>query len=608
MNSRPIGRWLCLIITVLAAVGLFLSNFQALAAANRLYYYDSINVDIKILRNSDLQVSETQAFVFTSGDFHYGFRWIPTDRLESVDNVEVLEGDRKYPLNPSVKEWIEVRKETGKSPGGETYAYATWREGDKFWIGWWFPETRNSTRNIELRYTVHGGLRINSPADQLYWKAIFGDRDSYVGSSKVVVHLPRPVLSQQLFIYSYGVPATTNIVDDQTVEFLTGRIPADEELEVGVYFPHGFVEGSPPAWQIRLERQEAYNAEVKPVINLSLTLFGLVAVPLLGSLWIRRAFKRRGRLPRIESVPQLQYSPPSDLPPALVGILTRAKVGPAELTATIFHLASKGILEIVQTEKQRWFGSQKDVLVIKAKDGEKFSFEKLVTQALASREGKLLSEQKGRLPQLVKEFKQKVERDAIKQGLFEEEPSRSIRRLQSPGLLIVFFAMFLGIPLFIFLGQYAEMIFVPFLTLIFIGIAAIILSSRLPKRTETGATESAQWECFGRYLKKMVKDKQLATDNLSYWDSYFSYAVVFSLAQGWVKQFSELEAPTPVWFYIATDTGRGITPGTVTAVSSVPSLSSIGNAFSGMVNMVQGSFSGGSGSGGGGGGGGGGAG
>src|SRR4030042_1930397 len=72
------------------------------------------------------------------------------------------------------------------------------------------------------------------------------------------------------------VAPTRKIVDDQTLEFLTGRIPAAEELEVRVYFPHGMVIGVPPAWQIKLEQREAYNAEVKPIINLLLMLFGLV--------------------------------------------------------------------------------------------------------------------------------------------------------------------------------------------------------------------------------------------------------------------------------------------------------------------------------------------
>src|SRR4030043_92996 len=126
-----------------------------------------------------------------------------------------------------------------------------------------------------------------------------------------------------------------------------------------------------------------------------------------------------------------------------------------------------------------------------------------------------------------------VEREAVKQKLFEEEPSKSAKRLLTPGMLLIVFAMFLGILLFILLGQYAEMIFVPFAVCLPISVAAIILSYKLPKLTETGATQSAQWKAFGKYLKKMAKDKQLATDSLSYWDSYFAYAVVFSLTQVW---------------------------------------------------------------------------
>ena len=125
MNSKLMGKGSLYILAVLIALGWLLGSFGTLAAADRVYHYESINVDIKILENSDIQVSEVQTFVFTSGDFHYSFRWIPTDRLESIDNVEVWEGDRQYPLNPSVKEWIDIREKTGKSPGGETYAYAT---------------------------------------------------------------------------------------------------------------------------------------------------------------------------------------------------------------------------------------------------------------------------------------------------------------------------------------------------------------------------------------------------------------------------------------------------------------------------------------------------
>ena len=172
-------RLLCILAVFWALIWLF-TGVGSVKAVDRAYHYEYINVDINILENSDMRIKEVQAYNFTSGDFHYGFRGIPTDKLVSIDNVEVWEGDRQYSLNPSVKDWIDVRKKTGGSPGGDNYAYATWMADDKFWVGWWFPETTSGSRTIELRYTVHGGLRINSPSDQLYWKAIFGDRDTYV--------------------------------------------------------------------------------------------------------------------------------------------------------------------------------------------------------------------------------------------------------------------------------------------------------------------------------------------------------------------------------------------------------------------------------------------
>ena len=56
------------------------------------YHYDFINADINILSNGDLEITETQKFAYTSGDFHYGFRWIPLDKVEAIDQVEIWEG------------------------------------------------------------------------------------------------------------------------------------------------------------------------------------------------------------------------------------------------------------------------------------------------------------------------------------------------------------------------------------------------------------------------------------------------------------------------------------------------------------------------------------
>jgi len=41
--------------------------------------------------NSDILVEETQQIQFTSGDFHFGYRAVPLDRVDQITDVEVSE-------------------------------------------------------------------------------------------------------------------------------------------------------------------------------------------------------------------------------------------------------------------------------------------------------------------------------------------------------------------------------------------------------------------------------------------------------------------------------------------------------------------------------------
>ncbi len=221
----------------------------ALAEGFKDYHYDFINFDINILANSDMEITETQKFVFTSGNFHYGYRWLPLDKVDSIDRVEVWENGKKYPQNPEVKEWIYMQKKEGGSDGGDTYAFTTWTEGNKMWIGWWFPETQGGSRTFSIRYLVHGGLSIYKEVDWLHWKAIFKDRDVPIMSGRVTVHFPKPVSPERLITDSSGVATQSKIIDDRTIEFTTGRIPQGKELKIKVIFPRGIVAADVPQWQ-----------------------------------------------------------------------------------------------------------------------------------------------------------------------------------------------------------------------------------------------------------------------------------------------------------------------------------------------------------------------
>ena len=63
-------------VFLLVGISIFAFNGQSLADEYNHYYYEFINVDIDILADSTIRVTEIQRFLYTTGTFHYGERWI----------------------------------------------------------------------------------------------------------------------------------------------------------------------------------------------------------------------------------------------------------------------------------------------------------------------------------------------------------------------------------------------------------------------------------------------------------------------------------------------------------------------------------------------------
>ena len=94
-----------LFLTILA---LFLLTALLLAPAaeaqSKQFYWERFDVDVEVLENGDLIVTENQTLSFSGAPFTAGFRSIPVDRNgnnDGIDGVEVIEGDRVYEQNSS---------------------------------------------------------------------------------------------------------------------------------------------------------------------------------------------------------------------------------------------------------------------------------------------------------------------------------------------------------------------------------------------------------------------------------------------------------------------------------------------------------------------------
>src|SRR2546423_1639481 len=131
--------------------------------------------DVTIARNGDIRMVETWTVRFIGGPFHYAFRAIPPNRVESIDGWGVAENGQAFG--------------NGSYGVGERY-FTVDSSGNQSKITWYFPPTTDQARTFTLSYTLHGALRIYGGGDQLFWKFVESDRPYSINAARVLVHLP----------------------------------------------------------------------------------------------------------------------------------------------------------------------------------------------------------------------------------------------------------------------------------------------------------------------------------------------------------------------------------------------------------------------------------
>ena len=320
------------LVIALALTGMAHAQSQSL-------YWERFDVNITVMPNGDFVVEEIQEITFTSGEFHYGYRNIPMDRLEDITDVEVLEGGRQY--------------ERGY---GDAYTFQTSVDGGDFFIRWYFPYTSNSSHTYVLRYTVQGGLRYYEVGDQLFWKAVYADRDFPVYKSTVTVRLPEGATADP--VAAYSTEAAVKGQGSSSVVFTAQEtINPGQEFEVRVQFPHGTVQGTQPGWQAADDRKAKWEDRYKPVADLGLGLLGALLL-IGGPLSLLLLWYLRGRDPQVALPASYLTEPPADDLPAVAGTLVDEKANMQDIIATLVDLARRGYLTIEEERKSGFFGAQ----------------------------------------------------------------------------------------------------------------------------------------------------------------------------------------------------------------------------------------------------------
>ena len=174
---RTQQRWTILILLGALFAGLLITQAAPVFAAEKSIIWEAFDVDIQVNANGAFDVTEHQAIRFLNGAFTFGYRSIPKRNLSYIDNWAMTDASGN----------IYTQAAGGNAP----YTFVVDDTGGQDEVRGYFPST-TTPETYNLSYTVHDGLRYYPDGDQLWWKAVYGDRNYPVLSSRVRVLLPSP--------------------------------------------------------------------------------------------------------------------------------------------------------------------------------------------------------------------------------------------------------------------------------------------------------------------------------------------------------------------------------------------------------------------------------
>ncbi|MBD2353267.1 DUF2207 domain-containing protein [Tolypothrix sp. FACHB-123] len=222
MSRKLIQRLILFCITLIFCLTFSLDHVQAESVP---FYWDFINVDVAVQTNGDMLVTETQKYTFTADYTNQRYRYILIDKIDEIHEVTVSEN-------------------------GQIFPSATKIENNQFWINWEHPLTAPGSHTFVLKYRVVGGLEVNENDAQVYWKAIFPERQAAVKQAKVTVRFPEQFATKIKAFQTWGTEANIRKVDTQTIEAIASTaIEPGKELGVQVNFDSTGTDIKPSRWQ-----------------------------------------------------------------------------------------------------------------------------------------------------------------------------------------------------------------------------------------------------------------------------------------------------------------------------------------------------------------------
>ena len=604
---------------VIAFIAFFVVSFNnKVYAQSQIVGLESINVDIKMNKDSTMDVSEEITYNLT-GVIHEVYRDITLVDKQTLQYCQQYEYTQCGGFEFFTVTGVLDNNGNPLSENQYRVEPITTGSKDQIEVAWRFaPKGRDfSGENFKwtVKYKVYGSLGYFADYDLFYWNALPEERTSSIKKSVINISFPSDISfsidnlevlgGTYTFNYDYSDSTNTLVLDSQNVapyedftvllkipkgvidKYATLNLTLDPSVQdisyegIKISGITNQLKGIPAGThtmtfsksgyisqdkQVTLKAGEEQSLEIKleqspiqKIKNALICIINAVACPLsflfIGFLLYLWYSKGRDPVGRRTIVPW--FKPPESIPSTIMGALKDEKVDIVDITSTIIDTAYQGYIKIKELKKDKFeFTKLKDfsdlVYVQKKIMDDIFDGKDIVTTDSLKNKFYI------KLPPI----RDAIYQDLVDRGYFTQRPDKVRGKYLGSGI----FMIILGFVL-VFVTP-AFMIYTCGPGFIIIGIALIIFSFFMPKKTDKGAEILEKTKGFRMYLHtaERFRLQKLTPETF---EKYLSYAMVFGIEKEWAKKFEDIYKQAPDWYESRTPLSTFDTLLLVNALSSM---------------------------------------
>lgn len=245
----------------------------------------------------------------------------------------------------------------------------------------------------------------------------------------------------------------------------------------------------------------------------------------------------------------VEFTPPENLPPAIVGVISDERADTLDVTSTIIDLAGKGYLTITEVPKKWMFGNVDYIFKKTIKDTSKLlEYEKELLNRIFTKDEIKISELKQKFYDDLAKVKTKIYEESVNQNYFPENPEKIRGKYLAIGIV-----MLLASSTLTFLSIINEIIIAANLglPLLVLGLVVIIFSRFMPRRTAYGGEINRRIKGYRLFIASAEKYRQKFFESKNMFNEVLPYAIVFGLTEKFASALEDmgLKPQNPSWYH-----------------------------------------------------------